>query len=159
VLGEDFAAAARALDESAGPLRLFGLAGLPAYSRAGRDAQYLFVNGRFVRDKLLAHAIREAYRDVLHHDRHPAFALFLELPPEGVDVNVHPAKTEVRFREGRGVHQFVFHVLERGLGQAQGAGARSKVAPPPARRAERVPGGRDGRAAATPGSRPPITGW
>jgi DNA mismatch repair protein MutL len=116
VLGEDFAAAARALDESAGPLRLFGLAGLPAYSRAGRDAQYLFVNGRFVRDKLLAHAIREAYRDVLHHDRHPAFALFLELPPEGVDVNVHPAKTEVRFREGRGVHQFVFHVLERGLG-------------------------------------------
>ncbi|HNF88878.1 MAG TPA: DNA mismatch repair protein MutL, partial [Thiobacillaceae bacterium] len=61
-------------------------------------------------------AIREAYRDVLHHERHPAFILFLELPPEGVDVNVHPAKTEVRFREGRGVHQFVFHVLERGLG-------------------------------------------
>jgi DNA mismatch repair protein MutL len=116
VLGEDFAEAARSLDEAAGPLRLFGLAGLPAYSRAGRDAQYLFVNGRFVRDKLLAHAIREAYRDVLHHERHPAFVLFLELPAEGVDVNVHPAKTEVRFRDGRGVHQFVFHVLERGLG-------------------------------------------
>jgi DNA mismatch repair protein MutL len=116
VLGEDFAEAARTLDEGAGPLRLFGLAGLPAYSRAGRDAQYLFVNGRFVRDKLLAHAIREAYRDVLHNERHPAFVLFLELPPEGVDVNVHPAKTEVRFRDGRGVHQFVFHVLERGLG-------------------------------------------
>ena len=132
VLGEDFAAAARALDESAGPLRLFGLAGLPAYSRAGRDAQYLFVNGRFVRDKLLAHAIREAYRDVLHHDRHPAFALFLELPPEGVDVNVHPAKTEVRFREGRGVHQFVFHVLERGLGQAQGARGKEQGGHPPA---------------------------
>ncbi|MBK9327307.1 MAG: DNA mismatch repair endonuclease MutL [Hydrogenophilales bacterium] len=132
VLGEDFAAAARALDESAGPLRLFGLAGLPAYSRAGRDAQYLFVNGRFVRDKLLAHAIREAYRDVLHHDRHPAFALFLELPPEGVDVNVHPAKTEVRFREGRGVHQFVFHVLERGLGQAQGARGKEQGGQPPA---------------------------
>ena len=119
VLGEDFAQAARTLDEGAGPLRLFGLAGLPAYSRAGCDAQFLFVNGRFVRDKLLAHAIREAYRDVLHHERHPAFVLFLELPPEGVDVNVHPAKTEVRFRDSRGVHQFVFHVLERGLGGKQ----------------------------------------
>jgi DNA mismatch repair protein MutL len=116
ILGEDFAAAARTLDESAGPLRLYGLAGLPAYSRAGRDAQYLFVNGRFVRDKLLSHAVREAYRDVLHHERHPAYVLFLELPPEGVDVNVHPAKTEVRFRDGRGVHQFVLHVLERALG-------------------------------------------
>jgi DNA mismatch repair protein MutL len=117
VLGEDFAEAARTLDEAAGPLRLFGLAGLPAYSRAGRDAQYLFVNGRFVRDKLLNHAIREAYRDVLHHERHPAYVLFLELPPEGVDVNVHPVKTEVRFRDGRGVHQFVRHVLERALGK------------------------------------------
>ncbi|OYY93748.1 MAG: DNA mismatch repair protein MutL [Hydrogenophilales bacterium 28-61-23] len=117
VLGEDFAEAARTLDEAAGPLRLFGLAGLPAYSRAGRDAQYLFVNGRFVRDKLLNHAIREAYRDVLHHERHPAYVLFLELPPEGVDVNVHPAKTEVRFRDGRGVHQFVRRVLERALGK------------------------------------------
>jgi DNA mismatch repair protein MutL len=117
VLGEDFAEVARTLDEAAGPLRLFGLAGLPAYSRAGRDAQYLFVNGRFVRDKLLNHAIREAYRDVLHHERHPAYVLFLELPPEGVDVNVHPAKTEVRFRDGRGVHQFVRHVLERALGK------------------------------------------
>ena len=117
VLGEDFAEAARTLDEAAGPLRLFGLAGLPAYSRAGRDAQYLFVNGRYVRDKLLNHAIREAYRDVLHHERHPAYVLFLELPPEGVDVNVHPAKTEVRFRDGRGMHQFVRHVLERALGK------------------------------------------
>lgn len=113
---QGFAAAARSLDERAGPLRLFGLVGLPAYSRAGRDAQYLFVNGRFVRDKLLNHAVREAYRDVLHHERHPAYVLFLELPPEGVDVNVHPAKTEVRFREGRAVHQFVFHALERALG-------------------------------------------
>ena len=124
LLGEDFAAAARSLDQAAGPLRLYGLAGLPAYSRAGRDAQYLFVNGRFVKDKLLAHAVREAYRDVLHHERHPAFALFLELPPEGVDVNVHPAKTEVRFRDGRGVHQFVFHVLERGLGGRLGDAGR-----------------------------------
>ncbi|MCP5279846.1 MAG: DNA mismatch repair endonuclease MutL [Thiobacillus sp.] len=116
VMGEEFSAAARALDQSSGALRLSGLASLPAYSRAGRDAQYLFVNGRFVRDKLLTHAVREAYRDVLHHDRHPAYVLFLELPPEAVDVNVHPAKTEVRFRESRGIHQFVFHALEQALG-------------------------------------------
>ncbi|MBM4180718.1 MAG: DNA mismatch repair endonuclease MutL [Betaproteobacteria bacterium] len=145
VLGEDFAEAARTLDEAAGPLRLYGLAGLPAYSRAGRDAQYLFVNGRFVRDKLLAHAIREAYRDVLHHERHPAFVLFLELPPEGVDVNVHPAKTEVRFRDGRGVHQFVFHVLERGLGGKSGevghGGSDESPPAPPLQRGERVEGG------------------
>jgi DNA mismatch repair protein MutL len=133
VLGEEFAAAARTLDESAGPLRLFGLAGLPAYSRAGREAQYLFVNGRFVRDKLLSHAIREAYRDVLHHERHPAFVLFLEMPPEAVDVNVHPAKTEVRFRDSRGVHQFVFHVLEAALGKGvHGTDpASAGIAPPP----------------------------
>ncbi len=144
VLGEAFAEAARSLDEAAGPLRLFGLAGLPAYSRAGRDAQYLFVNGRFVRDKLLAHAIREAYRDVLHHERHPAFVLFLELPPEGVDVNVHPAKTEVRFRDGRGVHQFVMHVLERGLGGKPDSSGKVDVEKsPPAplyERGERVAG-------------------
>ena len=119
VMGEDFAEAARILDEQAGPLRLMGLASLPAYSRAGRDAQYLFVNGRFVRDKLLTHAVREAYRDILHHDRHPAYVLFLEMPPEQVDVNVHPAKTEVRFREARGMHQFVFHALQKALGARQ----------------------------------------
>jgi len=129
VLGEDFAEAARTLDEATGPLRLFGLAGLPAYSRAGRDAQYLFVNGRFVRDKLLNHAIREAYRDVLHHERHPAYVLFLELPPEGVDVNVHPAKTEVRFRDGRGVHQFVRLVLERALGKDRENQGQTTVVP------------------------------
>jgi DNA mismatch repair protein MutL len=144
VLGEEFAEAARTLDEAAGTLRLHGLAGLPAYSRAGRDAQYLFVNGRYVRDKLLAHAIREAYRDVLHHERHPAFVLFLELPPEGVDVNVHPAKTEVRFRDGRGVHQFVFHVLERGLGGKPDSSGKvdvEKSPPPPLyERGERVAG-------------------
>ncbi|NTV94955.1 MAG: DNA mismatch repair endonuclease MutL [Thiobacillus sp.] len=115
--GEEFEAPARTLDEAAGDLRLSGLAGLPAYSRSGRDAQYLFVNGRFVRDKLLAHAVREAYRDILHYDRHPAYVLYFELPPELVDVNVHPAKTEVRFRQSQAVHQFVFHVLERALGR------------------------------------------
>ena len=125
VLGEDFVAAAITVNEQSGPFSLTGLAALPAYSRSGRDAQYVFVNGRFVRDKLIAHALREAYRDVLHHDRHPAYALFFRLPPEGVDVNVHPAKTEVRFRDGRGVHQYLFHGIERAL---SGSAAESREA-------------------------------
>ncbi len=120
VLGEDFVAAAVAVDEQGGPLHLKGMAALPAYSKSGRDAQYVFVNGRFVRDKVVAHALREAYRDVLHHDRYPAYALFLTMPPEGVDVNVHPAKTEVRFRDSRGIHQFLFHAIERALSGSAG---------------------------------------
>lgn len=115
LLGSDFFDQARPLDLSAGDLRLSGYAALPAYSRATRDEQYFFVNGRFVRDKLLTHAVRQAYADILHGSRHPAYVLFLELDPYGVDVNVHPAKTEVRFREARGVHQFVFHALQRTL--------------------------------------------
>ena len=115
IIGDDFFPHARPLDASAGPLRLSGLAALPAYSRAGRDEQYFFVNGRFVRDKLLAHAARQAWADILHGQRHPAYVLFLELDPAGVDVNVHPAKTEVRFRDARGIHQFVFHALQRTL--------------------------------------------
>jgi DNA mismatch repair protein MutL len=113
LFGEDFLDNARVIDARAGDLRLHGYAALPAYSRAGRDEQYCFVNGRFVRDKLLSHACREAYADVLHGSRQPAYVLFLELDPGGVDVNVHPAKTEVRFRESRAIHQFVFHALSR----------------------------------------------
>jgi DNA mismatch repair protein MutL len=117
LLGDDFPTHSRSVDAEAGPLRLAGLAALPAYSRASRDEQYFFVNGRFVRDRLLAHAVREAYADVLHGARHPAYLLFLTLDPAAVDVNVHPAKTEVRFRDSRGVHQFVFHALTRALAE------------------------------------------
>lgn len=115
LLGEDFRAAAITLDEHSAGLRLHGCAGLPAHSRATREAQYVFVNGRFVRDKLIAHAIRQAYQDVLHHERHAAFVLFIEIDPAQVDVNVHPTKIEVRFRDARGVHQFIFHALNKAL--------------------------------------------
>jgi DNA mismatch repair protein MutL len=115
LLGDEFVAQARVIEADAGPLRLSGHAALPAYSRGTRDEQFFYVNRRFVRDKLLAHALREAYADILHGSRHPAFVLFLDIDPALVDVNVHPAKTEVRFRDARAVHQFVFHALTRTL--------------------------------------------
>jgi len=113
-LGAEFAQSMRPV-EANGVLKLSGFAGSPAYTRASRDAQFVYVNGRFVRDKLLSHALREAYRDVLHGERHPAYVLFLEIDPRGVDVNVHPAKIEIRFRDPRAVHQFVFHAVAKGL--------------------------------------------
>jgi DNA mismatch repair protein MutL len=115
VLGEAFERQASAVEAAAGELRLEGWVARPGFAGASRDNQYCFVNRRFVRDKLVAHALREAYRDVLHHQLQPAYCLFVELPPEAVDVNVHPAKTEIRFRDGRGVHQFLFHAVERAL--------------------------------------------
>ncbi|MGE5795003.1 MAG: DNA mismatch repair endonuclease MutL [Bacteroidota bacterium] len=121
VLGDDFRRAARALDAEAPGLRVSGYLGAPDQARGGRDAQYVFVNGRFVRDRLLAHALRAAYADVLHGDRHAAYALFVAIDPGAVDVNVHPAKTEVRFRDSRAVHQFVFHAATRALAGAAGA--------------------------------------
>jgi DNA mismatch repair protein MutL len=122
ILGEEFGQYAVPVDRQAGPLHLYGIAALPAYSRSSRDEQYFFINARFVRDKVIAHAIRQAYQDILHHQRHPAFVLFLDLPPEQVDVNVHPAKSEVRFRESQGVHQFVFHALQDALSAPKTAG-------------------------------------
>ncbi|MFZ2853393.1 MAG: DNA mismatch repair endonuclease MutL [Rhodocyclaceae bacterium] len=116
ILGDDFLAESRAVDTGIGPgIRVFGHCALPAHSRARGDAQYCYVNGRFVRDKLLSHALREAYQDLLHGSRFPAYCVFLEIDPASVDVNVHPAKTEVRFRDGRAVHQFVFHAVQRTL--------------------------------------------
>jgi DNA mismatch repair protein MutL len=115
LLGDDFAAQAAFVDEHGPGLSLTGWAVRPAYATTARDAQYLFVNGRFVRDRVLAHALREAYRDVLHHERQPAYALWLTIEPRIVDVNVHPAKAEVRFRDSGAVHQFVRHAVEKGL--------------------------------------------
>nr|WKF58418.1 DNA mismatch repair protein MutL [Paraburkholderia busanensis] len=121
ILGDTFATAHLPLDESAGPLAVYGCAGLPTASRGRADQQYFFVNGRFVRDKLLTHAVRAAYEDVLHGERYPSYVLFLDLPPEGVDVNVHPSKIEVRFRDSRSIHQFVFHAVQRALARHAGA--------------------------------------
>jgi DNA mismatch repair protein MutL len=130
--GDEFAGAARALDENSSGLRLSGLAGSPAFSRSSRDGQFVFVNGRFVRDKLLAHALRQAYQDMLHGDRHAAYVLFLELDPLGVDVNVHPAKTEVRFRDSRAIHQFVFHAVSKVLSGSAAQTSAAAVEPVPA---------------------------
>ena len=115
LLGREFLTASFTVDAQAGPLRLSGIAGTPQAARNRADAQYFFVNGRFVRDRVLAHAVREAYRDQLHGERQPAYLLFLELDPRAVDVNVHPAKIEVRFRDSGAIHQFVLHALKRAL--------------------------------------------
>ncbi|WP_244814343.1 DNA mismatch repair endonuclease MutL [Caballeronia sp. Lep1P3] len=120
ILGEVFETAHLPLDERAGPLAVYGCAGLPTASRGRADQQYFFVNGRFVRDKLLTHAVRAAYEDVLHGNRYPAYVLFLDLPPESVDVNVHPSKIEVRFRDSRSIHQYVFHAVQRALARHAG---------------------------------------
>ena len=113
--GQQFIDNAVVIDAEASGLRLWGWVALPTFSRSQADLQYFFVNGRVIRDKLVAHAVRQAYRDVLYNNRHPAFVLYLEVDPATVDVNVHPTKHEVRFRDGRLVHDFIFRTLHRAL--------------------------------------------
>ncbi|MCM2330032.1 MAG: DNA mismatch repair endonuclease MutL [Pseudomonas sagittaria] len=115
VCGPAFLEQALPIDIERGGLRLWGWVGLPTFSRSQADLQYFYVNGRMVRDKLVAHAVRQAYRDVLYNGRHPAFVLFLEIDPTVVDVNVHPTKHEVRFRDSRMVHDFLYGTLHRAL--------------------------------------------
>lgn len=122
VLGPEFAGRSLRVSHADAELRLHGWVGLPTASRAQPDQQYFFVNGRAVRDRVVTHAVRQAYADVLYGGRHPAYALFLELDPSRVDVNVHPAKSEVRFRDGRMVHDFLFRTLHAALADAR-AGA------------------------------------
>ncbi len=129
ILGEEFIGAARLIEAASGPLTLSGFAIDPTRATDAKDGQYVFVNGRFVRDKIIGHALREAYRDVLHGSRQPAVCLFLNIDPALVDVNVHPAKTEVRFRDSRAVHQFVFHAVQRTLAAPVQAAAAPSLAP------------------------------
>ena len=115
LLGDAFVRHAALVDADAGGVQLAGFAVRPAYAAEAPATQHVFVNGRYVRDRMLAHALREAYRDILHHERQPAYALWLTLDPRRVDVNVHPQKTEVRFRDAGAIHQFVRHAVERAL--------------------------------------------
>ena len=128
VVGEEFLRNSLRVEHAAAGMALHGWVGLPTASRAQADQQYFHVNGRLVRDRLVAHAVRQAYADVLYHGRHSAFVLFLEVDPALVDVNVHPAKHEVRFREGRLVHDFLYRTLDTALGDAR-AGA-PRLSPP-----------------------------
>ena len=119
ICGPGFLEQALPIEVERNGLRLWGWVGLPTFSRSQADLQYFFVNGRAVRDKLVAHAVRQAYRDVLFNGRHPTFVLFFEVDPAVVDVNVHPTKHEVRFRDGRMVHDFLYGTLHRALGDVR----------------------------------------
>ncbi len=149
VLGEDFIAQSRPVAARIGPLQISGRVGLPDAARARADQQYAYVNGRFVRDRLIAHGARSAYEDVLHGQRQPSYVLFIDIDPQRVDVNVHPTKIEVRFRDGREVHQAVRHAIEAALAASRapalalaesgrdadaGAGDADGYAPSPAER-------------------------
>ena len=138
--GRQFVEQAIQVDVEHGGVRLHGWMGLPTFSRAQGDLQYFFVNGRVIRDKVVSHAVRQAYRDVLYHGRHPAYVLYLELDPAQVDVNVHPTKHEVRFREQRMVHDFLFRTLHRAIAEVRPGEGEMEGAPLAAER-QRLTGG------------------
>jgi DNA mismatch repair protein MutL len=129
VCGDTFATHAMAIDQAAAGLRLSGWLGLPTVSRAQPDLQYFFVNGRMIRDRLVTHALRQAYADVMFHGRHPAYVLYLEIDPVLVDVNAHPTKHEVRFRDARSIHGFLYQVVERALAGTRAAAGSAAPAP------------------------------
>ncbi len=127
--GENFMAHALRIEFEAGPLQVSGWISLPTFSRSQTDMQYFYLNGRLIRDKLVSHALRQAYQDVLYHGRHPAYVLYFTLPHAEVDVNVHPAKHEVRFREGRLAHDFLYRAVQQALATTQ-AGQTTSAARP-----------------------------
>ncbi|ART52504.1 DNA mismatch repair protein MutL [Acidovorax carolinensis] len=141
VLGEDFVAQSVAVQHRAGPVTVTGRAGLPDAARSRADQQYCYVNGRFVRDKVLTHAARSAYEDVLHGHKQPVYALYVEIDPARVDVNVHPTKIEVRFRDSREVHQAVRHAVENALAAPRAAALAAGTAAAP--ETDTAPGGAD----------------
>ena len=117
--GQPFVEQSASIDHSASGMRLTGWLGLPTFSRSQADLQYFFLNGRMIRDKVVAHAIRAGYADVLFHGRQPAYVLYLDMDPRGVDVNAHPTKHEVRFRDSRAIHGFLYHTVERALAETR----------------------------------------
>jgi DNA mismatch repair protein MutL len=129
VCGEEFVASALYFERELQGLKLWGWLAQPSFSRAQPDLQYFYLNGRALRDRLISHAVRHGFRDVLYHGRHPAYVLFLDMDPARVDVNAHPAKYEVRFRDGRLVHDFVFRAVEQALGQTRPRAAVAPAAP------------------------------
>jgi DNA mismatch repair protein MutL len=166
VCGPAFLEQALPIDIERNGLHLWGWVGLPTFSRSQADLQYFYVNGRMVRDKLVAHAVRQAYRDVLFNGRHPTFVLFLEIDPSVVDVNVHPTKHEVRFRDGRMVHDFLYGTLHRALGEvrpedqlAVPAGISEMVRPTGQAAGEFGPQGEIGLAASLLQSAPSASVW
>ena len=157
VLGADFIAHSRPLDLTLGRVRVHGRCGLPDAARSRSDQQYAYVNGRYVRDRLIGHGARSAYEDVLHGNRQPSWVLFIEIDPMRVDVNVHPTKIEVRFRDGREVHQAVRHAVEEAL--ALSRAPLAGTATPDAAAEAGDPFGRPGGAGATVGRPTAATGW
>ena len=169
VLGDEFVAQSRPVALDLGVLRIAGRVGLPEAARSRADQQYVYVNGRHVRDKLIAHAVRSAYEDVLHGARQPAYVLFIDIAPDRVDVNVHPTKIEVRFRDGREIHQAVRRAVEdglavsrAGLGEAPAAAGDGIAPVTPSSALDALLAQPDDRwrgGAARPGTLPPARPW